>query len=195
MLEVPDDAALARRLLASPTGDSEAEQELCRRFAPRIRLYGLRHLRDEDEADDLVQEVLLRVLEALRGRRLDDPSYIAGFVLGTCRYVVRNARRAVARRQRLLAEHAPDLLNWWRPSEPEGDLHRVSECLAMLPQREREILFLTFHEEQHAEAIAGRLGLSPGHVRVIRHRALAQVRRCLAGERLDAAAIRGNDDE
>ena len=27
-----------------------AESELYRRFAPRVRLYGLRHLRDEDAA-------------------------------------------------------------------------------------------------------------------------------------------------
>jgi hypothetical protein len=33
-----------------------AEHELCVQLAPRIRLYGLRHLRDEAAAADLVQE-------------------------------------------------------------------------------------------------------------------------------------------
>ena len=45
------------------TGDREAEAELYRRMAPRIRLYGLRHLRNEHGADDLVQQVLLTTLE------------------------------------------------------------------------------------------------------------------------------------
>src|SRR4029453_11121984 len=49
-------------------GDGEAEAELCRRMGPRIRLYGLRHLRSPSAADDLVQQVLLRVFEALRAR-------------------------------------------------------------------------------------------------------------------------------
>ncbi len=33
--------------------DLEAEAELFRRMAPRIRLYGLRHLRDAHAAEDL----------------------------------------------------------------------------------------------------------------------------------------------
>lgn len=182
MVELLDDAALARRLLGSVSGDSAGEEELCRRFAPRIRLYGLRHLRDGDAADDLVQEVLVRVVEAIRGKRVTDPQYIAGFVLGTCRHVVWNARRVDARRQRVLNQHRADVLKEWQEPEPEVDLHRLTGCLETLPQREREILFLTFYEEQEAQAIADRLGLTPGHVRVIRHRALADIRRCLGGE-------------
>ena len=57
------DADLAPRIAG---GDREAEAEMCRRMAPRIRLYGLRHLRSAPAADDLVQQVLLTVLEALR---------------------------------------------------------------------------------------------------------------------------------
>jgi RNA polymerase sigma-70 factor (ECF subfamily) len=45
---VPDDSELARRIVAAGTRhDAAAEAELCRRFAPRIRLYGLRHLRSD----------------------------------------------------------------------------------------------------------------------------------------------------
>jgi RNA polymerase sigma-70 factor (ECF subfamily) len=39
-------------------------------MAPRIRLYGLRHLRDEHAADDLTQQVLITTLETLRAGRL-----------------------------------------------------------------------------------------------------------------------------
>jgi len=47
--------------------DRGGEVELFRRMAPRIRLYGLRHLRDEHAAEDLVQQVLVITIEALRG--------------------------------------------------------------------------------------------------------------------------------
>jgi CO/xanthine dehydrogenase FAD-binding subunit len=48
------DGDLARAVAARVPGEAEsAEAELYRRFAPRVRLYGLRHLRDEDEARDL----------------------------------------------------------------------------------------------------------------------------------------------
>ena len=47
------DGELARAIGAGPS--EAAESELYRRFAPRVRLYGLRHLRDEESARDLVQ--------------------------------------------------------------------------------------------------------------------------------------------
>ena len=45
------DADLAQRIAA---GHREAEAEVCSRMGPRIRLYGLRHLRSAAAADDLV---------------------------------------------------------------------------------------------------------------------------------------------
>jgi RNA polymerase sigma-70 factor (ECF subfamily) len=50
------DALLAGRV---QDGDRGAEAALFRRLAPRVRLYGLRHLRDPAAADDLVQDVML----------------------------------------------------------------------------------------------------------------------------------------
>ncbi|MGE3843322.1 MAG: RNA polymerase sigma factor, partial [Vicinamibacterales bacterium] len=75
------DAALVPRIA---DGSLEAEAELCHRMAPRIRLYGLRHLRSPSSADDLVQQVLVKVIEALRAGRLREPEKLAHFVLGTC---------------------------------------------------------------------------------------------------------------
>ena len=61
------DEALARRIADGPAGSTDAEEaELYRRFAPRVRLYGRRHLRDGAAADDLAQDVLLRTIERLR---------------------------------------------------------------------------------------------------------------------------------
>jgi RNA polymerase sigma-70 factor, ECF subfamily len=54
------DADLVQRIAE---GHSDAEAEVCRRVGPRIRLYGLRHLRSASAADDLVQYVLLKLLE------------------------------------------------------------------------------------------------------------------------------------
>ena len=72
------DGELARRI-GSGT-DIQAEAELFRRMAPRIRLYGLRHLRDAAAAEDLTQEVLITTLEALRAGRLREPEKQTSFV-------------------------------------------------------------------------------------------------------------------
>ena len=63
------DGDLARAIAARAGTADAAETELYRRFAPRVRLYGLRHLRDEDAARDLMQQVLLLTIEKLRERR------------------------------------------------------------------------------------------------------------------------------
>ena len=47
--------------------------------ALRVRLYGLRHLRDHASAEDLMQQVLITTLEALRQGCLREPEKLASF--------------------------------------------------------------------------------------------------------------------
>src|SRR5579862_473433 len=112
-----NDADLVRQIGLS---DREAEAEFFRRMAPRIRLYGLRHLRDQHAADDLTQQVLITTLEALRAGRLREPGKLASFVLGTCRMTVLDLRRGAQRKERLLEQFGADLLA--PPPAPEPAL-------------------------------------------------------------------------
>jgi RNA polymerase sigma-70 factor (ECF subfamily) len=173
-----DDAGLARRVIESG-GDREAEEELCRRLGRRIRLYGLRHLRDEQAAADLVQDVLLIALQGLREGRLREPERLASFVLGTCRMVVLEIRRGGARRDRLLEEYGRGISAMVPAPEPEPELGRLAECLDGLPARERSVILMTFYDASSGDETARALGVSAGNARVIRHRALARLRNCL----------------
>jgi RNA polymerase sigma-70 factor (ECF subfamily) len=179
---VTEDAELVRLIAgAAPGAAQEAEAELCRRLGPRIRLYGLRHLRSEAAAADLVQHVLLLTLESLRAGRLREPGRLASFVLGTCRLVVLDLRRADQRRQRLVERFGRDLPSAGPVPAPEPASGRLADCLRRLGERARSVVVMTFYAERRAAEIAAELGLSPGNVRVIRHRALAQLRECLGG--------------
>jgi RNA polymerase sigma-70 factor, ECF subfamily len=176
-----DDAALARRIATAPSGDAEAEAELCRRMAPRVRLYGLRHLRDDHAAADLVQQVLMMTLERLRAGKLREPEMLASFMFGMCRMVVLESRRTYARRERLLTEFADDVPIADSSSAPRLDHERLLHCLDGLSERERSVLVLTFYDDQPALAVARELALSEGNVRVIRHRGLQRLRDCVTG--------------
>jgi RNA polymerase sigma-70 factor (ECF subfamily) len=173
------DADLARRI-AGPIRDALAEAELCRRFAPRIRLYGLKHLRDEEAARDLAQSVLLAVLEGVRQGRLADPERLDRFVLGTARNLALQARHADGRAAPVETARL-DLLAIL-PEHEQVDLPALHRCLAGLEPRARAVLHLSFAREKSADDIARALGTTPGNVRVVRHRALAQLRRCLDGD-------------
>ena len=167
------------RAIASGAGTAEAaETELYRRFAPRVRLYGLRHLRDEDAARDLMQQVLLLTIEKLRDGAVRDMDMIGSFILGTSRMVAVNRKRRDRRREALLEafpiEHpavsaAPDIMD---EQELEG-------CLSTLAERERTVVLLTFYGDRSSREIAQTLGISEGNVRVIRSRAIDRLRACM----------------
>ena len=182
--EVPDAALASDGLLAVRLagGDREAEAELFRRLSPRVRLYGLRHLRDPATADDLVQDVMLGTFDALRAGKVRDPERLASFVLGTCRRVVSGWRRSAERRRSLLEVHGRTLPTSVPAEELALDLDRLAHCLARLSERERTVVVLTFYAERSGDEIAAELGMQTGHVRVARHRGLARLRACMEGE-------------
>jgi len=159
--------------------DREAEGELCRMMGPRIRLYGLRHLRDSHSADDLVQQVLITALQALRSGGLREPEKLASFVLGTCRMTVLNQRRGVRRRQQLLDQFGVEMLAPVPAPGPRLDQEKLANCVQGLKERERAVIVMSFYDQETAADVARFLSVSEANVRVIRHRAIHGLRTCM----------------
>jgi RNA polymerase sigma-70 factor (ECF subfamily) len=181
-LEAVSDEVLARRIADGPAGSTEAEEaELYRRFAPRVRLYGRRHLRNDAGADDLAQDVLMRTFERLRAGDVRRPEQIGSFILGTSRVMAHAERRVARRREALAARFIETSLESAPSSVASLDAPRVVSCLRALAERDRLVVLLTFYAEREAPRIAEDLGVSPGAVRVIRHRAMARLRECVMG--------------
>jgi RNA polymerase sigma-70 factor (ECF subfamily) len=179
------EARVARRIAGSAPGEArEAEAELYRLLAPRARRYGLRHLRDAHAAADLMQQVMALTLEQLRSGQLREPERVLSFVLGACRLTVMDQRRGERRREDLLQRYADALPIADLHIAPRLDHQRVADCLERLPERERSVLVMTFYDDQPSETVGKQLGLSAGNVRVIRHRGIDKLRRCVdAGRR------------
>lgn len=177
------DATLVLRIGSLPAGAAhEEEAELYRRFAPRVRLYGLKYLREEAAAQDLVQQVFLVAIERLRGREVRNPDAIGSFILGTSRTIA-GALRKTDDRRRALTERFEDRTATESQSPDALDIPRMERCLETLAVRDRMVLVLTFYAEKAAPEIASELGLAPGAVRVARHRALMRLRDCVRSGR------------
>jgi RNA polymerase sigma-70 factor (ECF subfamily) len=172
------DAELVQRI---GSGDRDAEGELFRRMAPRVRLYGLRHLRDEAAADDLTQMVMMTAIEALRAGRLRESEKLAPFVLGTCRMTVLDLRRGAQRKERILGQFGADLVKPAPAAEPCLDHDRLAHCVQRLRERERTVVVMSFFDEQTGADVAAFLGVSEANLRVIRHRAIHELRKCMEG--------------
>jgi RNA polymerase sigma-70 factor, ECF subfamily len=176
------DGDLARAIAARTGTADAAEAELYRRFAPRVRLYGLRHLRDDDAARDLMQQVLLLTIEKLREGAVRDMDMIGSFILGASRMLAVNLKRRARRREALL--EAFPAAHRSVSAAPAGmsvemEAEELEGCLSRLAERERTVVLLTFYGERPSRDIAQTLGTSEGNVRVIRSRAIERLRACM----------------
>lgn len=163
------------------TPDSlDSESRLIEAFRERLRLFAARRLRDWSAAEDVAQEALARALEAMRAGRIEDPAALPGFLFQTALHVCLRRIRSAGRERRALQRFSGGgegdggqsplaaLLSAERRS-------RVLQALERVEPDDRRLLELTFRDELDSEEIGRRLGLTPGAVRVRRHRAIRRL--------------------
>jgi RNA polymerase sigma-70 factor (ECF subfamily) len=176
------DAAL---LTAFVRGEAAAFDVLFDRHAARLNGYARRWLRGADAAD-AVQDAFIVLFEKASTLLERDDVNVGGYLFVTVRYKVLRALAASAARETPVAEPGAN-----EPS-PEDDgftaLLRREDAgrLAGVLERacnplEQHVVMLDLEDRSDAE-IVSTLGIAPGHVRVVRHRALAKLRRALQDE-------------
>ena len=157
-------------------GDVSAEAELVREFSQRIFVMGLVRTHDRETARDLVQDVLMAVIGALRKGQLQDPDKLAAFVHGTARNLINNQRRSEHQRPQL--EPLPEDLaqgNLVDQFEVAERVRLVREALEGFPQQDRRILWMTLIEGRKPGEIAATLGVTSETVRTRKLRALRKI--------------------
>ena len=136
-----------------------------------------------DAVDEFVQDVLLLLVEALRAGAIEDPPRVGGFVLGICHNLARDRVRAQERRAGLWERFGSELAVAFEPTEPRAcgyEVAQLEDCLSQLSARSRQIIKLTFIDDEPNERIAAALALAEGNVRVVRHRTLNALRNCMS---------------
>lgn len=136
-----------------------------REYRPMVRLATLL-LGNEAEAEEVVQEAFAVVHE--RWDRLSRPGgYLRGCVVNRSRDLLR--RRAVAHRLRRANTST-------RVETAELGADHLFDALDVLPPRRRIAVVLRYYEGRTEAEIAELLGVRPGTVKSMIHRALAQLR-------------------
>jgi len=153
-------------------GDSDALQELVRRWQPHV-LYFVRRIVDaESDAWDVVQKTWLRVVRHIRSLR--DPRRFPSWLYR----IARNTAWTHARRRS--TNHVPLDGDACVDSEPDeqtrfDDAEAVHHALGRLPLPQREILTLFFLDDLSIRDIATVLSIPPGTVKSRLHYA----KRCM----------------
>ena len=167
------------------------EEELAERFRERLRLFATRRLGDAAAAEDVAQETLRRVVDAMRAGRITRPVAFPAFVFETARHVCQQYHRSAGREGRALYRlHGDGLAQGAVASDPFSTLVtddravRVRQALGGLRADDRELLRLLYHEELETGEAASRLRLSPSTLRVRKHRALKRLGELLHGNEL-----------
>ncbi len=157
-------------------GDSTAETELVREFTQRIFVMGVVRTHDREAARELVQDVLIAVIGAVRKGQLQDSGKLAAFVHGTARNLINNRLRSESQKPQL--EPISEELAQANLAEQLEDAERVrlvQEALKQLGEEDRRILLMTLVEGRKPGEIATVLGLSSEVVRTRKLRALRKV--------------------
>jgi RNA polymerase sigma-70 factor (ECF subfamily) len=184
------DAAVAEAV----AGDRNALREVVEIIRPIVVRYVRARVgaaeRSGLSADDVAQEVCLAAIQALP-RYQDQGRPFLAFVYGIASHKVADAHRAAGRNRSEPTDVVPE--RWSLDSGPEqmalqsDSAARMTKLLAVLPEKQREILTLRIVVGMSAEETAEAVGSTPGAVRVAQHRALARLKSEIAGSGYDVS--------
>jgi RNA polymerase sigma-70 factor (ECF subfamily) len=184
------DAAVAQ----AAAGSRDALREVVETIRPIVVRYVRARIgaaeRSGLSADDVAQEVCLAAIQALP-RYQDQGRPFLAFVYGIASHKVADAHRAAARNKSEPTDLVPE--RYSLDAGPEqmamqsDSAARMNKLLALLPDKQREILTLRIVVGLSAEETAEAVGSTPGAVRVAQHRALARLKSEIAGAGFDYA--------
>ena len=141
---------------------------------------------DEGEAEDLVQDCLLKVARRWpRVRRMKQPRAYARRIL--VNLALDGAQRR-ARRHRELEPEAVDSRPAFDPLPALDTRAELLQALGQLQERQRAVLVLRYFNDLTEAQVADVLGCSPGTVKSSASRGLARLREALQPVPLDQGA-------
>jgi RNA polymerase sigma-70 factor, ECF subfamily len=172
--QAPDDSDVDGLARAARGGDLDAFEGLVRRYQRRVYALAYQHLRDTDEAQDLAQEVFVRLY-----RNLDRYDPERPFQPWFWRLAA-NVAATYRRHRPAAAVELPDVASA-AEAGPEDALP-LERALADLSDDLRLPVLLHYYLDQPLDEIALAMGLSLSAVKSRLHRARALLRRLLVEE-------------
>src|SRR5689334_15351077 len=164
-------------------GSRDALREVLETIRPIIVRYCRARLGSAERsglsADDVAQEVCLAAITALP-RYKDQGRPFLAFVYGIAAHKLADAHRAAGRNRSDPTDSVPERLSGEAgPEQMALDAEsssQMNKLLAILPEKQREILILRVVVGMSAEETAEAVGSTAGAVRVAQHRALSKLK-------------------
>jgi RNA polymerase sigma-70 factor, ECF subfamily len=166
-------------------GDRSAAAELVRRHLPKMVGLARRMLNDQAEAEDVAQEVFLRVWRhaaSWRPGQAKFETWMHRVALNLCLDRLRRQGRTAGE----VSQDLPDQkASATRSLDDKQRRQRVRDALASLPERQRAAVVLCYYQERSNIEAAELLGVSVEAVESLLARARRSLKTSLAAERAD----------
>jgi RNA polymerase sigma-70 factor (ECF subfamily) len=150
-------------------GNREAVSQLLERHTRRVRDYVRMMVKDNDVADDLTQEVLIKVVKVLDEGRYTDKGRFLPWVLRIAHNRVLDYFRAQKQAKTVSESSAGfDILGSKNFAEPsiedtlisEQQAEEIRALVEMLPEEQREVVHMRYYEGLSFKEIAEHTGVS-----------------------------------
>lgn len=176
----PNGDANGERLLVdlAKAGDEKALSELYLTYFPRVYRYILARTGNSHDAEDLAEEVFMRVLEAIERFQWREAPFSAWLFRIAHNAVISQRRKETSRgRSGPLTDSLPvDSAGPDELVENRLALNEVMQAAQRLPDAQRQVIAFRFGAGLSVAETAKAMGKGEGNVKVIQHKAIAKLR-------------------
>ena len=178
------DLELPRIIARAKAGDAGAFGELYSRYAGLILRYLYVRVHEQDGAQDLTQEVFVRVIKGIAGFEYRGEKSFLGWLYT----IAGNVLIGQARRKRAISTPLDESLELVDPHGQDAvhsifDRVALEQAIAQLTEDQQQVLTLKFFADMTNQEIASTIGRSEGAVKALQHRALHALQQILERER------------
>jgi RNA polymerase sigma-70 factor (ECF subfamily) len=176
-------------------GDQTALADLYDWYMPRIYRYAMARVGNAAEAEDLTQDVLLKMLDAIDSFRWRDVPFSSWLFRIAHNQVASHFRRHAQRGgpTAALSEDMVDLgAGPAATVERQMTLEEVRRATDQLPDAQREVILLRFAVGLTITETAKALGKREGNVKALQHKAVAKLQKILVPDEVPGMTLVGD---
>ncbi len=167
------------------TGDQRALADLYDWYMPRVYRYALARLGNSVEAEDLTEEVFLKMLGAIGAFRWKDVPFSSWLFRIAHNHVATHFRRNAQRggpTSPIPEEMVDGRHDIASAVEEQITMEEVRRATELLPNAQREVIALRFAVGLSIADTAKALGKREGNIKALQHKAVARLQRLLIPE-------------
>jgi RNA polymerase sigma-70 factor (ECF subfamily) len=160
------------------------EAQLIEQYRPRVLYFILKRVRDRAAAEELTQETLLILIQAMRENKLREEAKLGAYVFGIAKNLILKTYRSQWSKSES-ADPESEATGWINHPEAEVLLEEqrraVRVALEQLSDQDQEILQYSFGESEGLEDVASKLNIPYAAARKRKSRALERLRKIFIG--------------